>query len=263
MQSEARSEAGMRSVTRALTVIRQLNINNGSTIRELHRSTRISRTALYRILRTLCSAGYVTSDSEIETYRLTPAVRELSGGFNEDSWISEVAGPLLDDLQKEVIWPTDLCAFFDDTMIMRRTTRRLSPWTIDRVLVGLRIPVLITACGRAYLANQPQTVADGVLDRLSQSVRPDDALAREPKAARQMLSTVRQQGYALREKGFMPETGSIAVPVLVDGIARCSIAITYISSAKRPKDVVAAYAPLLVSTAAKISAGIQRRASPL
>ncbi len=185
-------------------------------------------------------------------------VRHLSEGFQEDSWISDVAGPLLDELQKKVIWPTDLFAFFDDTMIMRRTTRRLSPWTIDRALVGLRIPMLITACGRAYLAHQPDNVVDGVILRLKRSKHPDDNIAREPKAVHQLLNKVREAGYALRERGFMPETGSIAVPVLVAGTARCAIAITYISSAMAAQDVVTKYAPMLKATAAKIAEGIAK-----
>lgn len=254
----ADGHADMRSVLRALTVLRQLNVSNGATIRDLHRTTQISRTALYRILRTLCSAGYLVADSDIESYRLTPLVRQLSEGFNEDSWISEIAGPLLDELQKKVIWPTDLFAFFDDTMIMRRTTRRISPWTIDRAWVGLRTPVLLTACGRVYLAYQPDDVTEGVLQRLARSQHPDDALAKEPKIARQMLRKVRQDGYALREKSFMPETGSIAVPVLVDGQARCAIAITYIASAKSAKDVIDTYLPLLRATALQISDGIAK-----
>ncbi|MDH7798343.1 MULTISPECIES: IclR family transcriptional regulator C-terminal domain-containing protein [unclassified Beijerinckia] len=254
----ADGHAEMRSVLRALTVLRQLNISNGATIRDLHRTTQISRTALYRILRTLCSAGYLVADSDVETYRLTPLVRQLSEGFNEDSWISEIAGPLLDELQKTVIWPTDLFAFFDDTMIMRRTTRRVSPWTIDRALVGLRTPLLVTACGRAYLAHQSEEVVAGVLERLSESRHPDDVLAKEPKAIRQLLRKVQRDGYALRAKSFMPETGSLAVPVLIDGQARCSIAITYIASAKSAQTVVDSYLPLLQATAAKIADGINK-----
>ena len=157
-----------------------------------------------------------------------------------------------------MIWPTDLFAFFDDTMIMRRTTRRLSPWTIDRALVGLRIPMLITACGRAYLAQQPANVVEGVIGRLARSPHPDDAIAREARAVRQMLNKVRDAGYALREKGFMPETGSIAVPVLVNGASRCSIAITYISSAMSSQAVVSDYTPLLKATAVKIAEGIAK-----
>lgn len=252
----AEGHTDMRSVLRALAVLRQLNVGNGATVKDLHRATGISRTALYRILRTLCSAGYLVADSDVESYRLTPLVLQLSAGFDEDLWIPEVAGPLLDELQKNVIWPTDLFAFFDDTMIMRRTTRRISPWTIDRALVGLRTPVLVTACGRAYLAYQPDKVVDGVLERLARSQHPDDVMAKEPKAVRQMLRKVRQDGYALRERSFMPETGSIAVPVLVNGEARCALAITYIASAKSAKEVIESYLPLLTVTAGRIADGI-------
>jgi IclR family transcriptional regulator, mhp operon transcriptional activator len=250
-------EAYMRGVSRALTVLRELNINNGASILELHRATGISRPSLYRIVRTLEKTGYLTSDERTQSYRLTPLVKGLSEGFSQDSWIADIAGPVLDDLQKQVVWPTDLFSFFDDTMVMLRTTRRASPWTIDRAMVGLRIPLLITACGRAYLANLPDKVLQGVLQRLKRSKHADDAMARDPRAVDKLLTKVRRDGYAFRERGFMKETGSIAVPVLHDGAAYCSIAITYISSALSASDVIDRYAPLLHRAAADIASGIQ------
>ena len=81
---KSRDSGEVRSVVRALSVLRQLNIENGATIRDLHRSTGISRAALYRILRTLQAEGYIASDSDVEAYRLTPMVRQLSEGFNEE-----------------------------------------------------------------------------------------------------------------------------------------------------------------------------------
>jgi IclR family mhp operon transcriptional activator len=252
-------EADMRSVSRALAVLRELNLNNGASILDLHHATGISRPALYRIVRTLEHMGYLTVDENTQSFHLTPLVKNLSEGFDQDSWIPNVAGPVLDRLQKQVIWPTDLFSFFDDSMVMRRTTRRKSPWTIDRAMAGFRIPILITACGRCYLAHQPNTVADGVLDRLRLSNHPDDAVAREPQLVRLLLGKVRHDGYALRETGFMKETGSIAVPVLEGGVARCSIAITYISSAIRTKDVVERFAPLLKEAAAEIAAELKLR----
>src|SRR4051812_37415297 len=138
--------ADMRGVLRALTVLRALNLDNGASILRLHQTTGISRAALYRIVGTLRSAGYLALDDETQSYRLTPLVKQLSEGYDEDAWITDLAGPLLDRLQQDVIWPTDLFTFFDDTMIMRRTTRRTSPWTFDRAYIGLRIPLLVTAC---------------------------------------------------------------------------------------------------------------------
>lgn len=256
-------EAEMRGVLRALSVLRALNVDNGASILRLHQTTGISRAALYRIVGTLHKAGYLALDEQTQSYRLTPLVKHLSEGYDEDAWITEFAGPLLDRLQAEVIWPTDLFTFFDDTMIMRRTTRRVSPWTFDRAYIGLRIPLLVTACGRAYLANLPERIVDAVLERVIGSGDQSPGAAEAPAAMRQLLAKVRNDGYALREDGFMKETGSIAVPVLVDGFARCAIAITYIPSAISSADAVRKFAPRLQECAVELASRLASEAPAL
>ena len=246
----------MRGVLRALAVLRALNVDNGASILRLHQATGISRAALYRIVSTLHHAGYLALDAQTQSYRLTPLVKQLSEGYDEDAWITDLAGPLLDRLQQDVIWPTDLFTFFDDTMIMRRTTRRTSPWTFDRAHIGLRIPLLVTACGRAYLANQPARVLDDVLERVMRSRLTSPSSTDDLTAMRTLLAKVRNDGYALREDSFMKETASIAVPVLVNGTARCSIAITYIPSAIAAADAVRRLAPKLQDCAAALAASL-------
>ena len=251
-------ECGMRGAIRALEVLRALNLRNGATIVELYRMTGISRPALYRVVRTLCASGYLEADRDRDGFHLTPLVRQLSEGFDDDAWITDIAGPVLDHLQQEVIWPTDLFAFHNDSMVMRRTTRRASPWTIDRAMVGLHIPLLITAVGRAYLAFSAPNVRDGILHRLAESQRPDDAIANDRHAVELMLTEVRRQGYATREQGFMRETGSIAVPVLLNGVAQCSVAITYISSALNAQEAARRYGDRLKVAASEISRAFNR-----
>lgn len=252
-------DTDMRSITRALSVLEELNVNNGASIMELHRSTDISRPALYRIIRTLENAGYLIRDGVTQRHHLTPLVRRLSDGFEKESWISEVAGPVLDKLQKQVVWPTDLFSFFNNSMVMRRTTRRASPWTIDNAKVGLRIPVLTTACGRAYLSHLTEAAAEGVLQRLRSSELPDEAIARDPRLVRRLLQKIRQDGYALRERGLIKETCSVAVPVLDFDGARCSIAVTYARSAISTKDAVDRFVPLLKQAAVQIECDIKAR----
>ena len=245
-----------RGVARALTVLRTINAHPGAGISRIAQAAGISRPAVYRIVRTLEEAGYLRYDPASESLRLTPLVKQLSAGYDEEAWITETAGPLLDELQREVIWPTDLFCFFDDTMIMCRTTRRMSPWTFDKVAIGMRIPLLVTACGRAYLAYQPPRDRDLVLERL---IPENGKREQQFLSARRMLERVRNEGYAMREVGFMRETNSIAVPVLVEGIARCSIAVTYIASAMKPKDVIARYESPLRACAANIAAALSQR----
>ena len=250
-------EAYIRSVSRALSVLEELNVNNGASILELHRATGISRPALYRIIRTLENSGYLIADDVTQRHLLTPLIKRLSDGFEQDSWISEVAGPVLDDLQKQVTWPTDLFSFFNDSMVMRRTTRRASPWTVDKARVGLRIPVLTTACGRAYLAHLTEAAAEGLIERLRQSKLPGEKIAQDSRLVQRLLRKTRQDGYALRERSFMRETCSVAVPVLNLGAARCSIAVTYVPSAISAKEVIERLVPLLKKAAAEIECDIK------
>lgn len=246
-------EDNMRGVVRALDVLKALNQNNGATIVELHRVTGISRPALYRVVRTLCAEGYLRFDELLDRFLLTPSVRHLSDGFDDDAWITEIASPVLDRLQREVIWPTDLFGFHFDSMIMRRTTRRASPWTIDRLMVGLRTPMLLTACGRVFLAFQTQKVRDGIIERLALSTHPDDRMAQDRVAVDLLIDQVAKSGFATREHGFMRETGSIAVPVLVNGVAQCALAITYINSALSEAEAARRYLPQLKQASAEIS----------
>lgn len=244
---------GMRGASRTLVVLRALNNNNGASIVELNRATGISRPALYRIVRALCGDGYVRFDSDKDGYLLTPQVRQLSDGFSDDAWISDIAGPVLDRLQREVIWPTDLFTFHFDRMIMRRTTRRASPWTVDNAMIGLDIPMLLTAVGRAYLAHQRGDVQAGVIERLAKSNHPDCLTAQSGPTTTRMLNLIAKDGFATRDRTFMPRTDSIAVPVLIDGYARCSIAITYISSALSASEARRRYLRSLANSANSIA----------
>lgn len=245
-----------RGVARALAVLRTINAHPGASVSHIGQVAGISRPAVYRIVRTLEEAGYLRYDPSSESLRLTPLVKQLSNGYDEEAWITEVAGPLLDELQRQVVWPTDLFCFFDDTMIMCRTTRRVSPWTFDKVAVGLRIPLLVTACGRAYLAHQEERDRDQVLERLLPG---DGRNERERRDARHMLERVRGDGYAMREVSYMGETSSIAVPVLVNGLARCAIAVTYIASALKPEEVIVRYESLLRDCATGIASLLATR----
>jgi len=51
----------------------------------------------------------------------------------------------------------------------------------------------------------------------------------------------------------MPKTGSIAVPVLINGYATCTIAITYISSALRASEAKRRYLASLTNAAKMIA----------
>jgi hypothetical protein len=129
----------MRGVKRTLAVLRALNQHNGERVSDLARLTEIPRPSLYRVLETLCALGYVRRTDE-DRYELMLLVRTLSDGFSDEPWVRGVAQPVMEDLQREIVWPTDLATFYGNAMYLRATTRRLSPLTIDTATAGLRLP---------------------------------------------------------------------------------------------------------------------------
>jgi IclR family mhp operon transcriptional activator len=249
----------VRGVLRTLTVLRALNESNRASVSELSARTGIPRPSLYRTLDTLCQAGYLRRREGEERYELTHLVRSLSEGFNDEAWVCEVAAPALTALQQEVIWPTDVATFFNDAMYLRETTRPRSPLTIDRASAGLRIPMLLSATGKAYLANCPDDERMAIMERLARSASPDDALARQPRAVRQLLAETRRLGYGQRSgKSFRPETSAIAVAVKHGPRVLACLNITFITSTMTPQQAAERYLDALRKAAATMEAALQR-----
>ena len=76
-------------------------------VSELARLTRIPRPSRYRILDALCSLGYLRRTDE-ERYELTLLVRTLSDGFSDEPWVRAIAQLVMKELQREIVWPTDI-----------------------------------------------------------------------------------------------------------------------------------------------------------
>src|SRR5262249_22491937 len=112
-----------KGILRTLEILRVLNTANGSTVGELHTLTGISRPPLYRVLEEFRSAGYVLRD-ERGGFHLTHLVRALSDGFTREDTLAEIAVPVLEDLQRRVLWPADLAVYSNLAMYLRETTRK-------------------------------------------------------------------------------------------------------------------------------------------
>src|ERR1700728_1417693 len=107
----------IRALMRGLDALTVLNTRDGATVSEIAHEIRLPRTTVYRILETLCSAGFVFRDESDDRYRLTVMVRSLSGGFDDDAWVTQIAKPLIDDLGREIAWPISISSLLGSSMI--------------------------------------------------------------------------------------------------------------------------------------------------
>jgi len=248
----------MRGVVRTLEVIRALNACSGARVSELARQTGIPRPSLYRVLETLARLGYVRRRDDGERFDLTFQVRALSDGFRDEDWVRSTALPELEALQREIVWPTDIATFYDDAMYLRETTRRNSPLTIDTATVGLRLPMLQSATGRAYLAFCPERERTAIIENLKTSRDASDKPVQDSRYVGNLLAMTRRKGYGERQGEIFPKTGAIAVPVMHGQRVACCLNISYIASALTPREAAARYLSSLRRTARSIEAKLSR-----
>ena len=160
----------------SLDALSMLNMHNGATVSEVAQKIRLPRTTTYRILETLTHAGYVYRDPVDDRYRLTIMVHRLADGFDDDAWVTQIARPCIDDLGKEVQWPVAVASLSGTQMLVRETTDHRSPLAVERISAGTRLPLLVTAVGRAHLAFCPPQQRESLLEILRRSTNDVDAI---------------------------------------------------------------------------------------
>ena len=259
----------IRALIRGLDALMVLNTRDGATVSEIAQEIRLPRTTVYRILETLCSAGFVFRDDSDDRYRLTVMVRSLSGGFDDDAWITHIAKPMIEDLGREVVWPVSIATLLGTTMVIREANA--SPLLTERQSAGHRAPLLSTAAGRVYLSFCPPPQRDTLVDILSRSGKEEDRLARAPRTDLQrLLADIRSQGYAATSRTRrLVEEISLSVPVLTADRILASLTVRFAASSLPQKTGIERFVPKLKQCAARIGhafadsqAETQRKGAP-
>ena len=114
--SRGASYTHVQGLSRGLALLHALNRapKGWARIAELSAETGLHRTTVRRLLETLQDEGYVRRSASDDSYRLNHKIRQLSDGFTDDEWISEIANPVLGELLKKLVWPSDLCTLDGD-----------------------------------------------------------------------------------------------------------------------------------------------------
>ncbi len=190
----------IRALNRGLDVLTELNRLQRAAINTISSAVRLPRTTTYRILETLRIAGYVDRDPHDDCYRPTIMVRGLSDGFDDEAMVAHIAKPHLAALGAQIVWPVAVATPSGATMMIRETTDGESPLALERFTAGVRVPMLGSAAGRAYLAFCPAPQRDALLELLSRSSLPEDRLARSRAEVDRLLNETRSQGYGMAHR---------------------------------------------------------------
>lgn len=243
--------ANVRALSRGLEVLRALNAmeNGTATSQQLSELTGLHRTTVRRLLETLVDEKFVRRSASDDTFRLTLAVRSLSEGFTDDERIATIAPPIMGQLMQRVVWPSDLTTPDGDAMIIRETTHRFSPLSFHRAMVGRRLPMLLTAAGRAYFAMCPDAEREDILDVLRAGAGGEQQrkLAHDEAYIRNLVRQTRAEGFGSNQGDWEDQRkiGAVAVAIPFGGRVLASLNVIYLRQAIASAEATRRFVPEL------------------
>lgn len=249
----------VRGLTRGLALLRALNRAPGgiATITDLAAACGMHRTTVKRLLETLRADGLVGHSDRDGQYYLTFEVRRLSDGFADEAWLDRVAGPLMIDAVARLSWPSDLSTPEGGFMVVRQSTQRQSALSQHRAMIGERLPMLVTAAGRAYFSACAPAQRNRLLDLLAGRDDQTGRLARDAGYVARLLAETRARGYARNDGEWAPQAAfaAIGVPIRIGRQPIAAINLVFPRDALMRKDLQARYVPGLKRLAGAIGRG--------
>jgi IclR family mhp operon transcriptional activator len=152
-------------------------------------------------------------------------------------------------------------------MEILETTRRKSPYVINRLAIGFRIPVLLSGLGRAWLAFCPDEERQSIVADLVASNEAFDRTAQNPAFIDALVTETRAKGYGIRADGYSvrrsvveDKTSGIALPIYLEGRIVACINLVWVLTAFDERAFVGRYLPELRAAADSIQQRLERQA---
>lgn len=264
--SSGASYRHVQGLSRGLSILQAISCSpeGWASIADLSKSTGLHRTTVRRLLETLQAEGYVRRSASDDSYRLNQKVRQLSDGFTDDEWISEIANPVLGELLQKLVWPSDLCTLDGDCMLVRETTHRFSPLSFHRAMIRQRMPILFTAVGRAYLSWCSDEERQQILGLLAAGDDEQARFAKNRVLVSQMLEKIRLRGFATNEGEWSAQQkiAAIALPIRHSRSILGCINIIFLKKALTVSEAAERYLPDLRAAIAKIEGRLTDSIAP-
>ncbi|WP_416139319.1 helix-turn-helix domain-containing protein [Halomonas sp. HK25] len=234
----------IRALARGLQVVSAISgAETPLALVDLHRRTGIDKATLLRILATLEDEGWVYRGMSDQRYRLTCRIQALGESLDVDDSIAEIATPVLDALQKELIWPSDISVYDGEGMVIIETSRRRSPLIPNRELLGYHPSMLLSGIGRVYLAYSDARRREQILERIRRRGGHEAELASDRHYVENLVATVLEAGYALRDPVLghfeaEEEVMGMAVPILAHGEIQASLSLVWLPALQAPDTAI-------------------------
>lgn len=244
---------------RALSILRELNRQQNTTVDQLHRVTRLPKPTVMRLLGTLTGAGLVMKGERGIGYRVTSDVQALSAGLQGGPLVAEAGRPWAVELTRRLRWPAAIAVRDGSRIAISLSTAASSPVSPFHATIGMRHSMVTRALGRAYLACCPEAERRSLLRLLAASPDPEDNPPKLDRVVRTLVLTVRHQGYALRDPKVEPRnSNTVAVPIWLEDAVAGTLGLSFFRSAVSQHALVEELVPALHQASREISAALLR-----
>ena len=189
---------------------------------------RLPRSTTYRLLSVLVDHGFVHYLPEERRYGLSVAAYELGSAYARQAPLQRIARPIVRQLVDRIKQNAHL-AVLHGRDVLYVIEERAAGRPVLITDVGVRLPAVLTASGLAMLARLPATQVRALFPNAAAFVETEHGPT-TPSALRQLLSDVRNRGYATEEGSVTSGLSSLAQAVLDHaGHPTAAIAVTYLA----------------------------------
>jgi len=241
----------MTSLARGLAVVNAFSDQRRAmTIAQLSHKTGIPRAAVRRCLYTLKQLGY--ADSEANNFYLKPKILSLGYSYLSSTPLTISAQPALNQVSRTLNESCSLGVLEDHEVIYisRSQSSRVMSVALN---AGSRIPAYCSSMGRVLLSTLSEDDLSDYFSKVRLLAFTDHTVIEESEL-REILSDVRQRGYAIVEEELEIGLRSIAVPVRgASGIPVAALSIGAQASRADRSQLEKIFLPILLNTASELS----------
>jgi len=200
-----------RSLKRGIAILRAFRpgtvlLGNG----EIAERTGLSRASISRLTQTLTDVGYLEYSALQRAYRLGAPVLTLGHAMRSGSPVLRIATPLMTALARRLRINVGLAVRDGDEMVYLESVRFNAKGSQRSVVSGQRVPIELTALGRAWLAAAPETERKALMTLLKVKRRKRWRFLEKEIA--EATSCVKQRGYCVAS--WQPQVIALATPLV-------------------------------------------------
>jgi DNA-binding IclR family transcriptional regulator len=220
-----------RSLVRGVNLLKAFRAGSGWLGNaEIAARTALPKATVSRLTQTLVSLNWLVYDASRRAYALSPSVLSLGHAMRTGSDLLSLAAPLMREVSTQHAVNVGLASADGFDMVYLESIRYERRAALRQVLSGQRIPMELTALGRAHLSSLKEDQRLALLTQISTKYKTGwAAIQKDIDAA---LMDLQDKGFCAAS--WQPQAWAMAKPFVFEGL-HCAINVSTRAAAALPQ----------------------------